>query len=62
MYVPLDAGHLDRLKAHSPSEELDLFRVSSSAFMSPYLASDAALTKLPPIKLLVLRKNYYFIL
>lgn len=44
---------LDRLKAHSPVDELDMFRVSSTPLMSPFLASDSALKKLPPINLLV---------
>lgn len=54
-FIPcrLDPEQLDRLKAHSPVDELDLFRVSSSPLMSPFLASDAALRKLPAISLLV---------
>jgi hypothetical protein len=39
--------------AHSPADELDLFRVSSNPLMSPFLASDSALKKMPPISLLV---------
>lgn len=54
LFVTLsDPEQLDRLKAHSPVDELDLFRVSNSPLMSPYLASDAALRKLPRISLLV---------
>lgn len=49
----LDPEQLDRLKAHSPVDELDLFRVSSNPLMSPFLASDSALKKMPPISLLV---------
>lgn len=48
----LEPELLDRLKAHSPVDELDMFRVSSTPLMSPFLASDSALKKLPPISLL----------
>ncbi len=48
-----DPNQLDYLEAHSPTDELDLFSVPHSPFLSPCLASDAALKKLPPISLLV---------
>jgi hypothetical protein len=51
--IAIDAKHLDYLQAHVPSDELDLFSVPHSPFLSPCLASDVALKKLPPIKLLV---------
>lgn len=47
-----DPNQLDYLEAHSPTDELDLFSVPHSPFLSPCLASDAALKKLPPISLL----------
>lgn len=49
----IEPEQLDRLKAHSPIDELDMFRVSSTPLMSPFLASDGALKKLPPTSLLV---------
>ena len=57
----LDAEQLDHLKSHSPSDELDLFFVPNSPLLSPFLASDAELKKLPPISLMACILFYFFV-
>jgi len=49
-----DSEQLDHLKTHNPSDELDLFYVPTSPLLSPFLASDDAVRKLPIISFLTI--------